>query len=35
MKGMMDKGDTRAIGTRKKVGSMKWYHLILITLPKH
>jgi len=23
MKGMMDKGDTRAIGTRKKVGSMK------------
>lgn len=23
MKGMMDKGDTRSIGTRKKVGSMK------------
>ena len=23
MKGMMDKGDTKAIGTRKKVGSMK------------
>ena len=23
MKGMMDKGDTKAMGTRKKIGSMK------------
>jgi hypothetical protein len=24
MKGMMDKGDTKQFGTKKKVGSMKW-----------